>query len=159
MNPEYRQGDKVAVHRAPVWREKSNFIIRAFIEKIDDRSRWEQLWVRKIRQTSFEVCCIPFFVYELSLGDIVETDSNFNLQQVTERSGFHTFRVWIEESDAPFDRVNFISLLIRYGALYEWSTEHLLAISTVTDEQTCAVRDLLIAMSDQRSIQYEIGSG
>ena len=48
-----------AVHAAPVWREKANFIIRALLP---ERDRSEQLWARQIGDQRFEVCRIPFFM-------------------------------------------------------------------------------------------------
>jgi hypothetical protein len=56
---------KEAQHLAPVWRERADFILGAIVE--DGIS--EQLWARKVDDLQFEVCCIPFWVYNISLGD------------------------------------------------------------------------------------------
>lgn len=63
---------KTIQHFNPVWREDANFIIgiEINISSGDDPS-WEQLWSRKISENRFMICCIPFFPYNLSLGDEV----------------------------------------------------------------------------------------
>ena len=47
------------VHEGLVWRERSNFFINAALPGEDDR--FEQLWVRRVADSRFEWCCIPFF--------------------------------------------------------------------------------------------------
>src|SRR5947209_2116831 len=61
-----------AVHSEPVWRDRSNFIIAAEVLGGGD-TRTEQLWARQVDEHRFEVCCIPFFVYDVALGDVVVT--------------------------------------------------------------------------------------
>lgn len=75
-----------AVHREPMWRERSNFIIATAIDSANTDISTEQLWARKVDDRHFELCCIPFFAYDLALGDVVETDSDFLVQ------GVHPFR-------------------------------------------------------------------
>jgi hypothetical protein len=62
-----------AVHLEPVWRERSNFVIAAEVPDGGD-TETEQLWARQIDEHRFEICCIPFFVFDIALGDVVETD-------------------------------------------------------------------------------------
>ena len=58
----------------------------------------EQLWTRKIDAFRFEICCIPFFIYNLSLGDEVDTDDNFTVKNIARPSGQYTFRVWAKNT-------------------------------------------------------------
>jgi hypothetical protein len=39
----------------------------------------EQLWARQVGDRHFELCCIPYFVYDLALGDVVEIDADYRL--------------------------------------------------------------------------------
>jgi len=57
-----------AVHREPAWRERSNFIIASAIDAANTDMTTEQLWARKIDDRHFEICCIPFFAYNVALG-------------------------------------------------------------------------------------------
>jgi hypothetical protein len=40
------------------------------------------LWARQVGDRRFEICCIPFFLYDVALGDVVETDENYSLVRV-----------------------------------------------------------------------------
>jgi hypothetical protein len=62
----------------------------------------------------FEICCIPFFVYGLALGDWVETQPHngkrFVVRNVVKRSSTLTYRVvFVEKSNW-------------YGLVDEWKT-------------------------------------
>lgn len=58
-----------AVHRDPVWRDGADFIIAARIDPGDTGVDTEQLWARRIDDGRHELCCIPFFAYDLALGE------------------------------------------------------------------------------------------
>jgi hypothetical protein len=62
--------ERFSTHKEPVWRGRANFIINA---KLPEDGRFEQLWVRKVAEDAFELCCIPFFLYDVALGDVVQT--------------------------------------------------------------------------------------
>ena len=47
----------------------------------------EQLWARRVDDEHHEICCIPFFVYDLALGDTVEVDADHLVTRVVEPSG------------------------------------------------------------------------
>ncbi len=85
-------------HSEPVWRDRSNFIIGA---PLAEEGRTEQLWARQVGDRRFEICCIPFFVDDAALGDVVETDATFDLMRAVEPSGRYVFRVWFGESFIP----------------------------------------------------------
>ena len=114
-------------HDDPVWRERSNFIIHAELPERD--GRMEQLWARQISECTFEVCCIPFFIFDVALGDIVETapagGKKYVLSSVVTSSGRYVFRVWFGESFHP--RYEVAAELMALGALVEWSSVNLLA--------------------------------
>jgi hypothetical protein len=55
---------EVAVHLAPVWRERANCLIFANIAEGGLPKRWEQLWARRVGDARFVLCCIPFFAYD-----------------------------------------------------------------------------------------------
>lgn len=61
--------EQFSTHADPVCRERANFIINA---PLPEAGRFEQLWTKKDWKSQFEIGCIPFFHYELALGDTVE---------------------------------------------------------------------------------------
>jgi len=151
------EGD-VAVHLSPVRRDRANFIIRASIEEANSPRRFEQLWVRQLRQTRFEICCIPFFVYDLALGDEVETDSEeFLIDCVIQPSGGYTFRAWFGDSSDAGARDEVIATLRRLGSEFEWYSPNLLAIDAADEGRAQAVADLLQEREQHGRLAFETG--
>ena len=97
---------------------------------LPEPGRIEQLWARQVGDDLFQVCCIPFFARDLSLGDVVRTTAqggrDFMVSEVVEPSGHWTFRVWLRDSTEH--SVSLEAGFMSSGALTEWSSEHLLAL-------------------------------
>ena len=142
-----------SVHAKPAWRTKSDFIIGA---KLPEAGRSEQLWARRIELDKFEVCCIPFFVYNIALGDIVETDANFEIQCVVEHAGRFVFRIWF--GDPTVSREEVAEELQRRGALLEWSSASLLAVDAADSELAQDLADYLHEHEVQGHLVYETGA-
>src|SRR5262245_23327068 len=102
MPPVQNGTDRIATHTAPIWGERANHLIRAFLRESEGIKEWEQLWVAKVGDGVFELCCIPFFTYGLSLGDRVQTHEIHGVPSVVSgvvsRSGHVTFRVWFGDA-------------------------------------------------------------
>ena len=142
-----------ALHSDPVWRDRSNFIVGA---RLREAGRTEQLWARQIGKHRFEVCCIPFFVYDLALGDVVETDEEYEIVRVAEPSGRFVFRVWFGDSTYPQSEV--VATLERLGALLEWSSVNLLAVDAADSGMAKAIADYLQEHDAQGHFVYETGA-
>ena len=151
MNPHTRE----AVHSEPVWRERSDFIIATRVDPGDTDIETEQLWVRKIGDSRFEICCIPFFAYDLALGDVVETDASYMFTRVVEPSGRYTFRVWFGNSSHPREEV--ADELEGLGALLEWSSRNLLAVDAIDADHAQVVADCLAEHERGGRLEYETG--
>jgi hypothetical protein len=147
----------IAVHLNPIWRDQSNFIFQAQIknEKSNGKYEWEQLWGKQIAPYRFVVCCIPFFIYNLDLGEEVETNENYIFRKVIRRSGQTTFRVWFDSLDAK-TRLGLFNELDGLDVLMELYSEKLLAIS-VRDADAQKVADYLQSKEGNSLIQYETG--
>lgn len=146
------------VHLSPVRRERANFIIRADIEEEGLPRRFEQLWARQLGETRFEICCIPFFVYDLALGDEVETDSEgYVVERVLKRSGGCTFRAWFGDSNDPGARDEVIEWLRELGSEFEWHSENLLAVDAADDLRAQEIADFLHERERLGRLTYETG--
>ena len=149
------------VHLSPVWRERADFIINANIEEEGLRRRFEQLWVRRLGERRFEVCCIPFFIYDLALGDEVETtpqgEREYILARVARRSGRYTFRAWFGDSSHATARDDVIDALREMGSEFEWHSEDLLAIDAADDERAQEVAYFLQEQEQLGHLTYETG--
>jgi hypothetical protein len=152
---KYQTGDYEAVHRSPVWRDQSDFIFMAHLGIKNGKNEWEQLWGRKAAPQRFILCCIPFFIHDVALGDEVETDADFVFQRVIKRSGQIAFRIWFGEQDAATRR-NIAHEIVAMEPLLEWSSENLLALS-VPEAEAGRFADYLSSRERQGLLQYETG--
>jgi len=146
----------IGVHNAPIWRKKTDYI---FMAKVDDYEGMaqEQLWGRRVGENSFEVCCIPFFIYDLALGDIVEIDEASWLKRVVERSGRAVYRAWFG-SVLPAGQLEVIAEVERLGGIVERSSDHLVAIDAATKARAHAVLGALSAFQERNLVTFEVGS-
>lgn len=145
-----------STHDEPVWRERANFIINA---PLPEEGRFEQLWTRQLGENLFEVCCIPFFLYDVALGDTVETapqgDRQYVLSRVRQRAGRYVFRAFFERTQYRF-RDSTVEALESLGALIEWSSPSLLAVDA-EGPAVQKVADLLNGLERQERLVYETG--
>jgi uncharacterized protein DUF4265 len=114
---------KIATHLNPVRRPVPSFMLRAALDDVGGDGDFEQIWTKRVGDDRFEVCCIPFFAYDLALGDVVRADaaSGYVIQAVERRSGNGVVRVAVkrpEDIDAVHVRLH--DLLGRVEYLCEW---------------------------------------
>jgi len=153
----------IVVHPSPVLRDQADFIIFAHIEGKGSLSkRWEQLWTRQLSENRFEVCCIPFFVYDIALGDHVETVSEngkrYVVKRVTKQSGHYTFRVWF--GDSPYAMAKeevLVRVKDQLNCLVEWYSQNLLAVDAPTEELAQAIADCLDEKVQLGLLVFETG--
>lgn len=143
-----------AQHTEPVWRDRSNFVIAAEIEG-DMEVATEQLFARQIGPHQFELCCIPFFLYDMALGDVVETDEDYLVRRVVEPSGRYVFRVWFGETVHPRDEI--AEKLSELGALLEWSSVNLLAVDARDHADAQQIANYLAAAEADGVLMFETG--
>ena len=69
------------VHQEPVWRSQANYVIQIVIPGEPETPEFEQLWTSSQQDGSHIVCCIPFFLYGISLGDRIQklSDGGFRI--------------------------------------------------------------------------------
>lgn len=153
----------IIVHPNPAWGDSANFIIRGRIDTGDSGSgpSIEQLWARQIDEFQFVVCCIPFFVYNLALGDVVTTgtfgEDKYVIDSVVEKSGRFVFRAWLSQL-SDVDELS--GLLTNEGCLVERPSDssRLLALDAATEQMAQRIADILQELEDSDRIHYETGS-
>ena len=149
--------EKFSTHAEPVWRERSDFIINA---PLAEAGRFEQLWVEKVGENQFRVCCIPFFLYDLALGDVVETaaqgERRYVFSRVLMKSGRYVFRAYFERPQYRFRDAS-VEELGRLDALVEWSSPSLLAIDACDHAHAQLVADYLQEQESAGRLMYETG--
>lgn len=146
------------VHGDPIWRDRSDFIIATEIDPGDTGITIEQLWARKIDDHHFELCCIPFFAYDLALGDLVEVDSDYLVRRVSRPAGRHVFRVHFSRANLRY-RDDVILELAERGALVERSSPRMFAVDARDAPHAQQIADYLEAQERQERLIYEMGKG
>src|SRR5436190_387078 len=119
------------MHLSPVWRQLADFVIHADIEAEGLPRRWEQLWVRRTSESEFQLCCIPFFTYNLSLGDVVSTHAcngkQYVVASVVRPSGRGVLRLWFGDCIQK-ERKDIVQADIAAASdVYEWYSDHFVA--------------------------------
>lgn len=154
-------GNDVIQHLSPAWQDKADFIIKGRTE--DDLPKaWEQLWAKQLGTNSFQICCIPFALYGIDLGDIVATDDYYVVVEVIEPSSHSTFRVWFEEEESVTERERNRERVLktvkdRLGCLVEWYSRNLLAIDAQDANQAEELAAFLHHMARPSTIIFESG--
>lgn len=144
-----------AVHSDPVWRDRADFIIAASIDPGSTGITTEQLWARRLDDERLELCCIPFFAYDLALGDTVEVDTEHLVTRVVEPSGRYVFRVHFARPDQPRDEV--MEQLDGMDVLAEWSSDSLVALDARDEAHAQQVADVLQEREDRGHLVFETG--
>lgn len=151
-----KAAEEFSTHSDPVWRDRANFIINA---RLPEEGRWEQLWARKVSNDTFEICCIPFFLYDIALGDIVQTQDyrgrKYVFAKVREPSGRYVFRAHFGPS--LNSREEIVDRLTELGAGMEWSSATLLAIDALDLTHAQQIANFLKQRADLGELIYETG--
>lgn len=104
----------------------------AEVDDVGDGDNVEQLWTKRVGTHEFELCCIPFFAYDLALGDVVHANesSGWVIQSVVRRSGNGVVRVAVtDRSEEKTLHVPLHDLLGRLDYLCEWFTPGYVAVN------------------------------
>ena len=145
-----------AVHASPVWRDRSNFVIGATVDPAGTDVTSEQLWARKSDDGTFEVCCIPFFAYDLALGDRVLVDDEYNVVRVVWPSGRYVFRVYLDQ-DQQRDAPRLEDWLRSHDLLFEWSSASLVSIDAPDLPSAQALGAALLEREQRGELLMETG--
>ena len=147
------------LHREPVWRNRSDYIVCAELADHAGPRRFEELFAKRIAGDLFEVCCIPFFLFDIALGDVVATapkgDLDYVVTKVVESSGRYVFRVKFEDASRP--RGEIAEELRALGSLIEWFSRSLLALDAIDQEHAQRVVDFLAAQAKAGQLTYDSG--
>ena len=144
---------RIAAHSNPVERPVPSVMLRAALDDLGGDADFEQLWSRRIGDGLFELCCIPFFAYDLALGDVVRADADYTVRSVEQRSGNGVIRVAIKRpEDDESVHVRLHDLLGRLEYLCEWFASGYVAVNVEPER----VHDELFAGLDELGGSVEV---
>lgn len=107
-------------------------MLHAVVDDVGGADTFEQLWTRRVGDDRFELCCIPFFAYDMALGDVVraEAATGYVIQSVVQRSGNGVVRVAVKRpEDVNAVHLRLHDLIGRLEYLCEWFAPGYVAIS------------------------------
>jgi len=146
----------IATHSDPVSRPVPSVMLRVALENVAAGDDFEQLWTKRVGEGLFELCCIPFFAYDMALGDVLSADpkSGYVVQGVVRRSGNGVVRVAVKRSeDVDQLHVTLHDLLGGLQYLCEWYAPGYVAVSLEPGSPHSELFEGLAALGDAVEIE------
>jgi hypothetical protein len=128
----------IATHSQPAWRQDANHLLLVDLTEHGLPDRYEQLWVKKLESDLYQVCCIPFFLYGLALGDVVRAEKHRGHSVITElarRNGRSTIRVAANHPHEVAAQGLLHAILEERRPLNEWLRPEYVAIDAPTSAE------------------------
>jgi hypothetical protein len=149
---------KIVTHASPAARDRSNYIVRLNLTGDGMPDHYEQMWTRTDDERHHELCCIPFFTYGLSLGDVLTMTGEDGAYRVESKGGNRTIRVAIHDASYAHEQHEGLhSALIQVGALAEFRghANSYCAIDIVNQAQADAVIAMLSPLAETGTLIWE----
>lgn len=143
-------------HKVPHKCCRQSRCIYAEVPGEDYKAEYEQLYAIEVRENVFELVSIPFFVYNLALGDIVLVTDDKVIKGVVERSGRWVFRVSLN-GDVRANWQDIFDELRERGALLECSSDNFYAIDVADESSAQSIANYLLAMESAGALVYDTG--
>lgn len=148
--------DMEAQHENPTWWNKADSAIGAYVTDPvwSGRYKTEQLAAKEVGLRAYVICCIPFLLYGINLGDTVEVDDKLNVKSVVKRGDHFGFRIAtqsLEQQETLLDKFP-----KRLGIPHEHFSENLLAVDAEGEAMAKQIKAILQAALDLgQIIDYE----
>ncbi|MCF6526089.1 DUF4265 domain-containing protein [Streptomyces sp. JJ36] len=83
------------VHNEPAVRPDQAYIAVVDLAPFGFSRQMEQIWLRPLNDREYEVCCLPFRVYGMAMGDVVSLDKEArSVNEIVRHSGNRVFRIF-----------------------------------------------------------------
>lgn len=149
---------KISTHESPVWRERSNYIVRLDLTDDGLPGHYEQIWTRTEDQHHHELCCIPFFTYGLSLGDMLTMTGEDGAYRVGTKSGHRTIRIAVQDETYAHEQHEELHAdLAQIGVLTEFRghANGYCAVDIIEQAQADAVIAMLSPLAETGTLVWE----
>ena len=145
-------------HENPVWHKMPHSVVIVPLPGKDEQ--YEQFAAEEKGSNLYRLLCIPFFLYDLALGDVIEVDLALpfarRIIKVHSKSGRFVFRVWFENTPAAVKK-KCLNDLNEMGALTERSSKLLYAVDAENFQLAQKVSDYLMEGESAGYWIYETG--
>jgi hypothetical protein len=148
---------QIATHAEPARRDDANFIVRLDLTEHGMPGKYEQMWTRTSDQHSFELCCIPFFTYGQSLGDVLEVAPGTGEHRVLAKNGHRTIRFGFTNDQHAHEQHQALhsALAGELGCRIEFNGAHYGAIDVAPDVSADQVIDVLTPHANAGYLVWE----
>ena len=148
---------QIATHAEPARRDEANFIVRLDLTGHGMAGKYEQMWTRTEDQRSFELCCIPFFTYGQSMGDVLEVTAGTGQHRVLAKGGHRTIRFGFTDDQQAHEQHQVLhgALVGELGCRVEFNRIHYGAIDLAPDVSADEVIDVLTPHHDAGYLIWE----
>lgn len=148
---------KYVQHPSGVWQDKVNFIIHISGEYDEGFIVKEQVGTRSVSSSHVELCCLPFYVYGYTLGDILEiSPETFQVKGIHKKSGRFLYRIMFSCSNADVIRIA-DQCKGTFDALFEWYNSTLCAVDIATEPKAILFVELMNKLSSEGLLEFESG--
>ncbi|MFN8526229.1 MAG: DUF4265 domain-containing protein [Chloroflexota bacterium] len=153
--------DRSFAHAEPAWADQADAVFeRPIWSGNGTTGMTESLACASQPDGSLVLCCVPFYTYNLALGDRFRP-ATYPLSQdevdVVERRGAVTFRVWLRPEATAEDRARIVPGILDGVDAAEWATPDLLAVS-VLDTNAPSLFDRLLDARARGFVLFEVAS-
>ena len=146
-------------HDLPAWGDLADCEILVRIPDVDDSI--ERLACRRVEKNDYEVCCLPFSLYEVCLGDTIRLATPMlgqpgHISEKVADGRRYLFRVSLVQPS----RVNMqsaASSLISMGHLVEVYSDMLISVDAADHDAAKSLAAYLQMQEDAGEWQYETG--
>jgi hypothetical protein len=142
----------------PAARSRANYVLRLSLAAGGLPGRYEQVWTRTEDKVSFELCCIPFFAYGLSLGDVIRRTTDDGDYEIVSKGGHRTIRFAIQDTKFRHEGHDLLHAWVASAGCLAEFRGHMLghgAIDIVDEHQSETVRAQLIPLAEQGLLVWE----
>ena len=148
---------KYVQHPAGVWEDRVNFIVHLEGPYEEGLVVREQVGTRKIAPNQVELCCLPFYLYGFSLGDLLEiSESDLSFQRITKKSGRFLFRMFFSCAVARTVQIA-DHCKAEFNALFEWHSSKFGAVDIETADLSNKFWEYAKGLQDAGELEVETG--
>ena len=145
------KNNNIRTHLNPTKRSTSNYIKIIDLENPAFGYAREQLWLKKLKDNSYQVCCIPYLIYDVCLDDVVSiADGHIRIVKKSKRFGF---RVIVSPDKAE----ELMMILHKNNYTFEHEQDHsLIAVDALSIKYAKELSNLLSSLLNDKLIkEYE----
>ena len=140
-------------HEEPVHGDKATGVLPFGLDD-DLESRLELLPVQQLTTDTYEICAIPFFLYEVMLGDVLRVEDLENRRyRVLHSSEYFGFRLHLDCRGPRRNRI--LRMIRRRGYLFERISAHGLSVAVAGVSEADAFAKRLLRKERRGWLEYE----